>query len=106
MTARSDPEQVEKEWKRILNQACQEPGVAQVLELHERIERAVGASALQERLRQIGAELDRLEQAIAANPSPALISMTRSVRDHYERLEEEFLREADGPEPHHGLQVH
>ena len=65
-----------------------------------------GIITLQERLQQTGAELARLEQAIAANPSPSLISMTRSVRDHYEWLVEEFLREADGPEPHHGLQVH
>ena len=49
---------------------------------------------LQERLQQTGAELARLEQAIAANPTPALISMTRSVKDHYEWLVKEFLREA------------
>lgn len=48
---------------------------------------------LQERLQQVGAELAQLEQAVAANPTPALISMTRSVRDHYEWLEEEILRE-------------
>lgn len=48
---------------------------------------------LQERLQQTGAELARLEQAIAANPTPALISMTRSVKDHYEWLVKEFLRE-------------
>jgi len=52
-----------------------------------------GIITLQERLQQIGAELAQLEQAVAANPSPALISMTMSVRDHYAQLVEEFLRE-------------
>lgn len=48
---------------------------------------------LQERLQQTQAELARLEQAIAANPTPALISMTKSVQDHYAQLVDEFLRE-------------
>ena len=52
-----------------------------------------GIITLQERLQQIGAELAQLEQAVAANPSPALISMTMSVQDHYAQLVEEFLRE-------------
>ena len=47
----------------------------------------------QERLQLVGTELAQLEQATAAHPSPALISMTKSVQDHYEWLKDEFLRE-------------
>jgi hypothetical protein len=45
MTASNRAQQIQEEYERILDRALREPGVAQVLEVHERVERAGGQSA-------------------------------------------------------------
>lgn len=45
MTQKNGASKVQAEYDRILERALREPGVAQVLEVHERVERAGGHTA-------------------------------------------------------------